>query len=101
MSGCDLCGDFPAELHARCHPTAPLRIEKISETEIVLYCYVPTCNREVARFTLSASQADRTITSLCDRLDRIHLIALDRSIHPSVRLEKIRELAEGFARMPA
>lgn len=46
------------------------------------------------------ASADRTITSLCDRLDRIHLIALDRSIHPSVRLEKIRELAEGFARVP-
>lgn len=53
MNGCDLCGDFPAELHARCHPTAPLRIEKLSETEVVLYCYVPSCNREVARLALN------------------------------------------------
>lgn len=47
--GCDLCGDFPAELRGKCHPTAPLRVVALSDSEYVFYCYVPTCNREVAR----------------------------------------------------
>lgn len=53
MSGegltCELCGDFPTELRARCHPTAPLRVHFESSHMIVLRCYVPTCSREVAR----------------------------------------------------
>lgn len=53
MKGCEMCGDFPAQLVARCHPTAPLRVEAVSPDEIVLYCYVPTCNRELARFKLA------------------------------------------------
>lgn len=51
-TGCDLCGDFPATLAAGCHPSAPLRVEALSEREIALYCYVPDCGRLVARFTL-------------------------------------------------
>lgn len=50
--GCELCGDFPAVLVARCHPSAPLRLEKISPTEVIVRCYVPACNREVARLRL-------------------------------------------------
>lgn len=49
---------------------------------------------------VAPSQENDTITSLCDRLDRIHLIALDRSLHPSMRLEQIREWSGGFARVP-
>lgn len=55
--GCDLCGDFPVQLRARCHPTAPLRLEAVSATEIVVFCYVPTCNREVARLRLEKPPA--------------------------------------------
>ncbi len=47
--GCELCGDFPTHLHARCHPTAPLRIELHEDNLLVMYCFVPTCNREVWR----------------------------------------------------
>ena len=52
--GCDLCGDFPVELHGRCHPTAPLRVVMPSASEVVFYCYLPECNREVARLQLVA-----------------------------------------------
>lgn len=52
-TGCELCGDFPAHLESRCHPSAPLRVEALSEHEIALYCYVPECNRLVARFLLA------------------------------------------------
>ncbi len=53
--GCELCGDWPVFLHARCHPTAPLRAELTPERELVLYCYLPDCNREVARLQLAAA----------------------------------------------
>jgi len=56
VKGCDLCGDFPVRLHARCHPLAPLRVEMPSAAEIVFYCYVPDCNREVARFPIGVTQ---------------------------------------------
>jgi hypothetical protein len=52
MSGCDLCGDFPVYLLSKCHPSAPLRVEMTQERELVLYCYDPQCNREVARLQL-------------------------------------------------
>lgn len=53
--GCDLCGDFPAQLTSRCHPSAPLRVEVLSEHEVALYCYVPECNRLVARLKLAGA----------------------------------------------
>ena len=52
IQGCELCGDFPAELRARCHPTAPLRIEMEDANTMAVYCYVPECNRLVARFKI-------------------------------------------------
>lgn len=55
-SGCELCGDFPVQLRAKCHPSAPLRVEMPSGNEVVFYCYVPTCNREVARLPVSARE---------------------------------------------
>ena len=51
VAGCDLCGDFPVHLRARCHPSAPLRVEIPSADKIVMYCYM--CNREVARLNLA------------------------------------------------
>lgn len=52
--GCALCGDFPALLSARCHPSAPLRAEMVGDHTLVLRCYLPTCFREVARLPLAA-----------------------------------------------
>jgi hypothetical protein len=52
QKGCELCGDFPVRLLPRCHPTAPLRIEITQNRVLVCYCYLPECNREVARFQL-------------------------------------------------
>jgi len=51
---CDLCYDITASqfLHARCHPTAPLRAIKEGDV-LILRCYVPTCDREVVRLTLA------------------------------------------------
>lgn len=51
--GCDLCGDNtpPIHLHAKCHLTAPLRAE-IDKGMLTLYCYLPECNRVVARFKI-------------------------------------------------
>ena len=52
--GCDLCGDADGALflHARCHPTAPLRAQKEGDV-LVLRCYVPDCGREVVRLKLA------------------------------------------------
>lgn len=50
--GCEFCGDFPARLVQACHPNAPLRAELLGPNELVLYCYVPPCGREVARFKI-------------------------------------------------
>lgn len=50
-NGCDLCGDFPATLLPKCHPTAPLRVV-MTEDQLIFYCYLPECNREVARFDI-------------------------------------------------
>ena len=59
--GCDLCGDNvgPQHLHARCHLTAPLRAE-LEDGVLTLYCYVPTCNRVVARMRVSGIVAPAT-----------------------------------------
>jgi hypothetical protein len=54
MKGCDLCGDFPVELRAKCHPTAPLRVELTEQGELILYCYLPDCNRIVTRLKVAA-----------------------------------------------
>lgn len=50
--GCELCGDFPAILSGRCHPCAPLRIEMEDEQTLAIYCFLPDCNRLVAKFTV-------------------------------------------------
>ena len=52
MSGCDLCGDFPVRFLPKCHPSAPLRVEMTEQGELILYCYLPECGREVARLQL-------------------------------------------------
>jgi hypothetical protein len=51
---CDLCGDADGALflHARCHPTAPLRARKEGDV-LILSCYLPTCGREVVRLHLA------------------------------------------------
>lgn len=51
---CELCGDFPKNmaLVSRCHTFSPLRVEKHGD-ELVLYCFLPECNREVGRFKLA------------------------------------------------
>ena len=51
-NGCDLCGDWPIVLSSKCHPTAPLRLEMKDEKTLVAYCYLPDCNRKVARFAI-------------------------------------------------
>ena len=51
--GCDLCGDFPVILSARCHMTAPLRAIMLDEDTIELRCYLPECDRLVATFKLA------------------------------------------------
>lgn len=50
---CEFCGDVGAEtfLHARCHISAPLQASIIGD-ELILRCYLPECNREVARLKI-------------------------------------------------
>jgi len=49
---CELCGDQgPLLLRARCHLTAPLRVT-LEEDQLLLHCYLPSCGREVARFSV-------------------------------------------------
>lgn len=54
--GCELCGDFPVELHARCHPSAPLRVQRNANDELELFCYLPSCNRHVATLKLAVDK---------------------------------------------
>lgn len=50
---CELCGDTQTlVLVGRCHPTAPLRAE-IENGVLTLRCYIPDCNRFIARFEIS------------------------------------------------
>ena len=55
-TACELCGDVDETmfLHARCHPTAPLRARKDGNV-LILTCYLPECGREVVRLELAAS----------------------------------------------
>ncbi len=50
--GCELHGKIPAQLGSRCHPSAPLRAEMTEDNVIILYCFVPECNREVCRLSV-------------------------------------------------
>jgi rRNA maturation protein Nop10 len=58
MRGCDLCGDWPVVFSSACHPTAPLRVEMTQAGELILYCYLPKCNRVVARLRLALTSED-------------------------------------------
>lgn len=51
---CDLCGDQPEilHLHSACHMTAPLALT-LDKDILEVRCYVPTCNRLVAKFRVS------------------------------------------------
>lgn len=50
---CDLCGDQKALwLESGCHFTAPLAARLEGEW-LIISCYVPECNREVARFKVT------------------------------------------------
>lgn len=49
--GCDLCADTGTlRLLAACHPAAPLRVELSEDGVMELFCYIPECGRDVARF---------------------------------------------------
>ena len=52
INGCELCGDFPVVLSGRCHPGAPLRIEMDDSNTMYIYCFLPGCNRLVAKFNV-------------------------------------------------
>ena len=54
--GCELCGDWPVVLAARCHPTAPLRIELEDDGTLTCFCYVPECRRKVLSIKLTIDQ---------------------------------------------
>jgi hypothetical protein len=50
---CDLCGDnSPVYLHSRCHLTAPLQAS-LEDGILTLRCYIPECQRIVARFKVT------------------------------------------------
>lgn len=50
---CEFCGDTgPLVLVGRCHPTAPLRAV-LDNGILTLRCYLPECDRVVARFQAS------------------------------------------------
>ena len=56
--GCELCGDWPLVLIAKCHPSAPLRVEYHEDGTLKLYCYLPTCNRLVTTLQVTHNQGD-------------------------------------------
>lgn len=51
---CSFCGDVPAilHMHALCHVAAPLRIELHSDGNLVIFCYVSSCNRQIAKLRM-------------------------------------------------
>jgi hypothetical protein len=59
---CDLCGDneAPKALRGRCHMTAPLRLSLFGDV-LIANCYIPECNREVARFKVTEIQPGRRL----------------------------------------
>lgn len=59
IHGCELCGDFPVMISGRCHPTAPLRIEMEDSSTMAIYCYLPDCNRLVAKCKVELLSAER------------------------------------------
>jgi hypothetical protein len=54
---CDLCHDSEGQpetliiLRSKCHTTAPLAA-RLEGNVLILSCYIPECNREVARFVV-------------------------------------------------
>lgn len=49
---CDLCGGTErVVLNSACHFMAPLKAEVEGDT-LILRCYIPDCQREVARFKI-------------------------------------------------
>lgn len=55
---CELCQSSDSLiLHARCHITAPLQVT-MEGTTLILRCYVPSCRREIARFTVTSGPND-------------------------------------------
>lgn len=59
-AACELCGDQDGlVLRARCHLTAPLALS-LDGDELVVRCYLPSCGREVARFTLAEADPRRS-----------------------------------------
>lgn len=57
-------------------------------------------DRERCQLRPETTADDDAITSLCDRLDRIHKIALDRVTNDSARLVMIANESEGFMPIP-
>lgn len=54
--GCDLCQDEDGKpqaifIHGRCHMSAPSWVS-IEDGHLVVRCYVPDCQREIARFEI-------------------------------------------------
>jgi hypothetical protein len=66
-AACTLCGEVDGALflHARCHPSAPLRAIKEGDV-LVLRCYVPECDREVVRLDLAGVTLTETRTALAE-----------------------------------
>jgi hypothetical protein len=59
--GCDLCGDWPVQLRGRCHPSAPLRASMERPGEVILRCYIPSCNRIVAVLNVTTIVSDGVV----------------------------------------
>lgn len=78
---CDLCGDQgPLLLQAKCHMTAPLRVVLDGDT-LILFCYVPECNREVARF-----KVERGLPTALYEAMRAQIIALAERVEAQSEL---------------
>lgn len=58
------------------------------------------CLEQLAALPDETTADGDAITSLCDRLDRIHKIALDRVTNDSARLVMIANESEGFMPIP-
>ena len=91
---CDFCGDTETALFLmpRCHPLAPLRAVKDGDM-LVLRCYVPECDREVARLQLATPKTEDWSSTIGPRLRAL----ADRPIYTGLDLKSLREELRALA----
>jgi hypothetical protein len=94
-AGCELCGDQgPLFLHPKCHLTAPLRAV-LDGNVLTLRCYLPECDKDVARFVVDRLEAGPgLLKALIELTELIEAVASE-----SISVIDRNFIEEGLARI--